>query len=100
MSSILFQTSDQLLLGSLQKGSLDLTGAVVELSALTIPVPVGGPQNIGQGQRVEWLLRVQTPEQCSAFEAGVGSRDQALGKGKRNVHIYKNIYICLYILFL
>ncbi|XP_026461252.1 1-phosphatidylinositol 4,5-bisphosphate phosphodiesterase gamma-1-like [Ctenocephalides felis] len=72
------ETSDQLLLGSLQKGSLDLTGAVVELSALTIPVPVGGPQNIGQGQRVEWLLRVQTPEQCSAFEAGVGSRDQAL----------------------
>lgn len=62
------------MLGSLQKGSLDLTGAVVELSALSVPVTVG------PNQRVEWLLRVQTPEQCQAFEAGVGNKDQAFGK--------------------
>lgn len=52
-------------LGSLQKGSLEVMGAVVEL---------GGGGRPG----LEWVLRIQVPNMCTVFEVAVPSRDQAL----------------------
>jgi hypothetical protein len=54
-----------MLLGSLQKGSLDMMGAVVELA-------VGGHPGI------EWILRIQNPSMCTPFEVAVPLREQAL----------------------
>ncbi|XP_014241973.1 1-phosphatidylinositol 4,5-bisphosphate phosphodiesterase gamma-1 isoform X2 [Cimex lectularius] len=58
-------SSDSMLLGNLQKGSLDIMGAVVELA----PGNTRGLVNI---------LRIQNPNMCTVFEAGVESHDQAL----------------------
>nr|CAD7405540.1 unnamed protein product [Timema cristinae] len=57
--------SDSMLLGNLQKGTLDVMGAVVELS-------VGGRPGL------EWILRIQNPNMCTAFEVAVPQREQAL----------------------
>jgi phosphatidylinositol phospholipase C gamma-1 len=54
-----------MLLGSLQKGSLDMMGAVVDLF-------VGGHPGL------EWILRIQNPSMCTPFEVAVPSREQAL----------------------
>jgi hypothetical protein len=54
-----------MLLGSLQKGSLDMMGAVVELA-------VGGHPGM------EWILRIQNPSMCTPFEVAVPTREQAL----------------------
>ncbi|PNF30464.1 1-phosphatidylinositol 4,5-bisphosphate phosphodiesterase gamma-1 [Cryptotermes secundus] len=58
-------SSDSMLLGSLQKGSLDMMGAVVDLF-------VGGHPGL------EWILRIQNPSMCTPFEVAVPSREQAL----------------------
>ncbi|PSN29961.1 1-phosphatidylinositol 4 [Blattella germanica] len=58
-------SSDSMLLGSLQKGSLDMMGAVVELQ-------VGGRPGI------EWILRIQNPSMLTPFEVAVPTRDIAL----------------------
>ncbi|KAJ9579947.1 hypothetical protein L9F63_004420, partial [Diploptera punctata] len=58
-------SSDSMLLGSLQKGSLDIMGAVVELQ-------VGGRPGF------EWILKIQNPSMCTPFEVAVKSRDVAL----------------------
>lgn len=54
-----------MLLGSLQKGSLDMMGAVVDLL-------VGGHPGL------EWILRIQNPSTCAPFEVAIPSREHAL----------------------
>jgi phosphatidylinositol phospholipase C gamma-1 len=54
-----------MLLGSLQKGSLDMMGAVVDLC-------VGGHPGL------EWILKIQNLSMCTPFEVAVPSREQAL----------------------
>lgn len=54
-----------MMLGSLQKGSLDIMGAVVELT-------------VGERQGLEWILRIQNPSMCSVFEVATPSKDIAL----------------------
>lgn len=61
----MFQSSDSMLLGNLQKGSLDVMGAVVEL------VMNGHPG-------LEWVLRIENPNMVTAFEVAAPTRDQAL----------------------
>nr|XP_014275178.1 1-phosphatidylinositol 4,5-bisphosphate phosphodiesterase gamma-1 [Halyomorpha halys]XP_014275179.1 1-phosphatidylinositol 4,5-bisphosphate phosphodiesterase gamma-1 [Halyomorpha halys]XP_024215637.1 1-phosphatidylinositol 4,5-bisphosphate phosphodiesterase gamma-1 [Halyomorpha halys] len=58
-------SSDSMLLGNLQKGSLDVMGAVVEVA-----------QGVGQG--LNWILRIQNPNMCTAFEVAVPSQEQAM----------------------
>ncbi|XP_069674413.1 1-phosphatidylinositol 4,5-bisphosphate phosphodiesterase gamma-1 isoform X2 [Periplaneta americana] len=58
-------TADAMLLGSLQKGSLDMMGAVVELA-------VGGRPGM------EWILKIQNPSMLTPFEVAVPSREHAL----------------------
>lgn len=53
------------MLGSLQKGSLDIMGAVVELT-------------VGERLGLEWILRIQNPSMCSVFEVATPSKDTAL----------------------
>lgn len=62
---LLFQSSDSMMLGNLQKGSLDIMGAVVELVA-------------GEKPGLEWILRVQNSSMCSVFEAATPSKDTVL----------------------
>ncbi|KAL1117081.1 hypothetical protein AAG570_004409 [Ranatra chinensis] len=57
-------SSDSMLLGNLQKGSLDVIGAVVEVVR-------------GHGG-VEWELKIQNPNMCTVFEVGVPTHEQAL----------------------
>lgn len=54
-----------MMLGSLQKGSLDIMGAVVELT-------------LGERPGLEWILRIQNPSMCSVFEVATPSKDSAL----------------------
>jgi len=54
-----------MLLGSLQKGSLDMMGAVVELA-------------VGGYPAKEWILKVQNTTMCTPFEVAVPSREEAL----------------------
>jgi len=49
----------------MQKGSLDLEGAVVELT-------------VGSRPTLEWVLRIQTPNTYNVLEVAVGSRELAL----------------------
>lgn len=58
-------STDSMMFGSLQKGSLDIMGAVVELR-------VGGRPGL------EWILRIQNPSMCSVFEVATSSKDTAL----------------------
>ncbi|KOC61102.1 1-phosphatidylinositol 4,5-bisphosphate phosphodiesterase gamma-1 [Habropoda laboriosa] len=58
-------STDSMMFGSLQKGSLDIMGAVVELR-------VGGRPGL------EWILRIQNPSMCSVFEVATPSKDTAL----------------------
>lgn len=55
-----------MMLGSLQKGSLDIMGAVVELTVCQ------------ERPGLEWILRIQNPSMCSVFEAATPSKDTAL----------------------
>lgn len=50
--------------GSLQKGSLDIMGAVVDL----IP---------GERPGLEWILRIQNLSMCSVFEVATPSKEIA-----------------------
>ncbi|XP_046736207.1 1-phosphatidylinositol 4,5-bisphosphate phosphodiesterase gamma-1 [Diprion similis] len=59
------ESSDSMMLGTLQKGSLDITGAIVELAVRERPL-------------LDWVLRIQTPNTCSTFEAAAPSEDSAL----------------------
>ena len=59
------QSSDTLLFGNLQKGSLDIAGAIVEL------VPFERPG-------LEWILRIQNPTTCSVFETAAPTQEVAL----------------------
>ena len=54
-----------MLLGNLQKGSLDIMGAVVELVNTDKP-------------GLEWLLRIQSSSMCSVFEVAAASKEVAL----------------------
>ncbi|XP_043670796.1 1-phosphatidylinositol 4,5-bisphosphate phosphodiesterase gamma-1 [Vespula pensylvanica] len=58
-------STDSMMLGSLQKGSLDIMGAVVELT-------------LGERPGLEWILRIQNPSMCSVFEVATPSKDSAL----------------------
>lgn len=57
-------SSDSLLLGALQKGSLDMMGAVVELLV--------GPPGL------DWVLRIHNADTCITFEAAVPQQKDAL----------------------
>lgn len=59
-------SNESLMLGSLQKGSLDLRGAVVELT------------NVPIGSHDWWMLRVQNPFMQNIFEVGVQQREYAI----------------------
>ena len=54
-----------MMLGNLQKGSLDIMGAIVELILMDKP-------------GLEWVLRIQNPSMCSVFEVATSSKDIAL----------------------
>lgn len=54
-----------MLLGSLQKGSLDIVGAVVELVS-------------GNRPGLDCILRIQNPNMLTSFEVAVPSREEAL----------------------
>ncbi|XP_066587493.1 1-phosphatidylinositol 4,5-bisphosphate phosphodiesterase gamma-1 isoform X2 [Prorops nasuta] len=58
-------SADSMMLGNLQKGSLDIMGAVVELI-------------VGERAGLEWILRIQNPSMCSVFEVATSSKDSAL----------------------
>nr|XP_033323937.1 1-phosphatidylinositol 4,5-bisphosphate phosphodiesterase gamma-1 isoform X2 [Megalopta genalis] len=58
-------STDSMMFGNLQKGSLDIMGAVVELR-------VGGRPGL------EWILRIQNPSMCTVFEVATSSKDTAL----------------------
>ncbi|XP_062715033.1 1-phosphatidylinositol 4,5-bisphosphate phosphodiesterase gamma-1 isoform X2 [Aedes albopictus] len=57
--------SDSLMLGSLQKGSLDVHGAVVDLTYGPLP-------------ELERVLRIQNPSMQNVFEVGVQTQAQAI----------------------
>lgn len=61
----MFQSADSMLLGNLQKGSLDVMGAVVEICMIGRP-------------GLDWILRIQNPNMCTVFEVACPSKDQAL----------------------
>ena len=61
----MLQSSDSAMLGGLQKGSLDIMGAVVELA-------------MGEKSGLEWILRIQNSSMYSIFEAATSSKDTAL----------------------
>jgi len=52
-------------LGSSQKGSLDLTGALVEIGKLN-------------QLKLEWMIKIQTSNACTPFVVGSVSREQAI----------------------
>lgn len=54
-----------MMLGSLQKGSLDIMDAVVELT-------------VGERPGLEWILRIQNPSMCSVFDVATPLKDTAL----------------------
>ncbi|CAB0003270.1 unnamed protein product [Nesidiocoris tenuis] len=58
-------STDSMFLGSLQKGSLDVMGAVVEL------VPCDFRDK-------DWILRIQNPNMCTVFEVAAPSHEEAL----------------------
>lgn len=58
---------DQMLLGSLQKGSLDVHGAVVEFHLC----------NESQPGEPEWFLQIHNPSMQNAFKVGVKDRQEA-----------------------
>lgn len=52
-------------LGNLQKGSIDVSGAVVELAVLA-------------GGEVEWMIRIHTPTMQNFFEVGAQTKETAV----------------------
>ncbi|XP_034945841.1 1-phosphatidylinositol 4,5-bisphosphate phosphodiesterase gamma-1 [Chelonus insularis] len=58
-------SQDSLMLGHLQKGSLDITGAVVEIALADRP-------------GLEWSIKIQNPNMCTVFEAATPSKETAL----------------------
>lgn len=60
----MLQSGDNQVLGSLQKGSLDVMGAVVDI------VTTGFTD-------LECLLRIQNPNMCTTFEVAVETYDEA-----------------------
>ena len=75
-------------LGSLQKGSYDVAGAVVELGALHSPGRSNSPtdslaqrNSSNRKPAPEWLLRVKSPSQTEPIELGVESKEDAVDWG-------------------
>lgn len=60
----MFQSGDTQVLGALQKGSLDVMGAVVEIASTGFT-------------DLECLLRIQNPHMCTTFEVAVETYDEA-----------------------
>lgn len=58
---------ESLLLGNLQKGSIDLTGAVVEIQNSNIP-------------NLEAIIRIQSPSKIVPFEVAVETREEVWKK--------------------
>ncbi len=71
-------------LGSLQKGSYDVAGAVVELVALHSPGRSNSPTDSltrnpsHRKPAPEWLLRVKSPSHTEPIELGVESKEDAM----------------------
>lgn len=71
-------------LGSLQKGSYDVAGAVVELVALHSSARSHSPTDSLAGNpstrkpSPEWLLRVKSPMHAEPIELGVETKEDAI----------------------
>lgn len=59
------ENSTDSFLGNLQKGSIDVSGAVVELAVLA-------------GGEVEWMIRIHTPAMQNFFEVGAQTKEIAV----------------------
>lgn len=59
------ENSNDSLLGNLQKGTIDVSGAVVELAVLP-------------GGEVEWMIRIHTPAMQNFFEVGAQTKETAV----------------------
>ena len=59
------ENSNDSLLGNLQKGSIDISGAVVELAVLP-------------GGEVEWMIRIHTPAMQNYMEVGAQTKEIAV----------------------
>lgn len=59
------ENSTDSLLGNLQKGTIDVSGAVVELAVLA-------------GGEVEWMIRIHTPAMQNFFEVGAQTKEIAV----------------------
>lgn len=59
------ESSSDSLLGNLQKGSIDVNGAVVEMAVLP-------------GGEVEWFLRIHNPSMQNIFEVGAQTKEIAI----------------------
>ncbi|CAH1709910.1 1-phosphatidylinositol 4,5-bisphosphate phosphodiesterase gamma-1 isoform X2 [Aphis gossypii] len=57
-------STESMFLGNSQKGSLDLTGALVEIGKLN-------------QLKLEWMIKIQTSNACTPFVVGAVSREQA-----------------------
>ncbi|KAF7987870.1 hypothetical protein HCN44_003733 [Aphidius gifuensis] len=57
--------NDTMMLGNLQKGSLDITGAVVEIESDDKP-------------GFKWIIKIHNPNMCDIFEACTPSKDIAI----------------------
>jgi phosphatidylinositol phospholipase C gamma-1 len=59
------ENSSDSLLGNLQKGTIDVSGAVVELAVMA-------------GGEVEWMIRIHTPTMQNFFEVGAQTKEIAV----------------------
>ncbi|XP_008472480.1 1-phosphatidylinositol 4,5-bisphosphate phosphodiesterase gamma-1-like [Diaphorina citri] len=76
-------SGDAFLLGNLQKGSLDVVGAVVELVPTASGVSAsphrgGAPTPHRSGGGLECLLRLHNPSMCNVLEVGAETKEEAL----------------------
>jgi len=67
-------------LGSLQKGSFDVSGAVVDIVAVAVSPSHGGdvPLNSHRNTIPEWLLRIKTASQLQPIELAVQNKEEAI----------------------
>ena len=69
-------------LGSLQKGSFDVSGAAVEIFAMGPTSPTSSaPDHLDLGARRSapaWMLRIKTPTSLNVIELGVAEKEEAI----------------------
>ena len=67
-------------LGSLQKGSFDVSGAVVDIVAVATSPSHGGDVALNGHKNTapEWLLRIKTASQLQPIELAVQTKEEAV----------------------